>query len=458
MLVRSATFRWSVALAGSLILASASHTLAQPQRDDRPGRSGQMQPGARGQQPGGPRFGAGGGRMGGMFSPEQLFEPDITDAELEEISALLRLSEDQADAVLGLFAMYQEEFALAAEGMRAELDQAREDMREQMREQMRDGDGRDRGVRGNPSMMMEMAERLRTWESHKQNMEKAFLDEVKLLLDEGQLDRWPSLERSRRRDHLLPQGRLSGEQLDLIAMVREMRLSQEVTAELIGTLGAYERELDAALVRRDEVAAETEMRAMELLMQEEIEQALALYAEATEVRRAVQEVNRRHTQAIRSRLPDDLAATFERKVMEQSHPRVFRPSPIDRSIERIRASETLDEATISAIDDAMAVFQRDRDALRLRLVEVMEEEEQQAIPQGLRARFLGEARNEQLDELMQEIRDLEMSAMRQMRSLLPEDEADRLEQEIRQRRDRQPGRDRPRFNRDGTVTPPGSGA
>ncbi len=91
---------------------------------------------------------------------------------------------------------------------------------------------------------------LNSWRTEKTQMLEKFMSDLKSQLGPQQLERWPSFERALRRERLLPDGDLSGESVDLFAVLTRMQLTPAEQEAVKQPLAAYELMLDEALVTR----------------------------------------------------------------------------------------------------------------------------------------------------------------------------------------------------------------
>ena len=177
-----------------------------------------------------------GGRGG-----DDAFDPAVTTEQMEKYADMLDLSADQQAAALALLEAYQVEFEAAARPVRDKIENLRTEARET----------RDRTLWG------ELMEARGDFEETSKQMETTLLADVQALLTPEQAESgWPRVVRERRREQSLPRGLMSGERVDVIALVKDLDLSQEQSAALADTLNQYELELDLALIKRDEAQDE----------------------------------------------------------------------------------------------------------------------------------------------------------------------------------------------------------
>lgn len=405
---------------------TAGDLLAQPGRGretDQPRRQIDRQPG---------QFQPGGGRLGGMQDRfAELFKPSFTSADLEQLVDRVGLREDQAAAADALFQTYLEQFNAAAEIWRGEIEAVREQMR-------RDRDmSRTREI---PAMML-------TWRAERSKMARSFQEDVQLLLDERQQSRWTDWERAYRRSQALPEGRLAGEQVNLIELVEEMDLSLEESSDLLELLGEYEVDLDRALRARDAALPEIEQELAEALQAEDVDLALGAHEAAQELRRAVQEVNRRYASRCEAVLPTEHQAAFDRKVREMSYPQVFRPTRLETAFPAALKLDTVDadqQATIASLQER---YMQELQASRERQIELIDAAEASDEPRWLERLRAREESGDDIEDrrdrrrfdpenmpeewrVRMELRELERETLRHLREALTEEQIEQLRESL----------------------------
>jgi hypothetical protein len=412
----------------ALILGVAAADLqAQPGRNNQDSR--QAQPGQR-TQPGQRQGGQGqpgrqGGRQGGFGQDmTSMFEPDFTSKDLDDMARKVAFAEDQQAAAEALFQVYLEEFNASAEIWQSEIEALREELRQE-RDFSR--------MREIPAMML-------SWRAEKSKMGQAFQEEIQLLLGEKQQSRWTTWERAYRRTHSLPEGRLAGEQLNLISLIEEMQLSLSDSGEVLDLLGQYEVELDRALQERETALPEVEQAMSEALQEQNVDIALSAYQAGQELRKKVQEVNRRFASRCQAVLPAEHQPSFARKVQELSYPQVFRTTRTEGTFQAVLNLDSLSSDQARSIESLQERYLKDLEAKRVEQIKQIDEAEASSEPRWLeRMRDTDQDqqrdRRQQFDpenmppefRLRMEMRELEQDTMRHVRDVLSEEQLERLQ-------------------------------
>jgi hypothetical protein len=293
-----------------------------------------------------------GGPAGG-FGPGPGAAAGISKASLDRYAAILGLSAEQKETAAALHEAYTQDRAAASRDMQAQLTS--------LREGARDGDA-SALVEQIPALMRRHAELAAA-------TEKQFIDDVRALLTAEQADRWPRVERLRRREQWLragpggfgPGAGVSGSTVDLVAIVEALRLSDADRARLADTLEEYEQGMDRVLQDRDRAAAEERARAADGPLVLDADALRAFAKSQHEQAMKVREVNQRYARILASLLPDDQKAAFEEQFRARSFRAVYGDSAASR---RLAAAERLDDLTPQQRDRLAQIRDAYRQAAR----------------------------------------------------------------------------------------------
>lgn len=380
-----------------------------------------------GQGPGGPG-GGGGGRGGGMFGGmNQAFDPSVTSQDIDTFTSLFGLDKAQKDAVKQLFDGYQQQFAASAKEMRAKVDAARQEAQ----------DSGDRAAFG--EVMTQMTDFRKT----KTKMEESFFSDMKVVLSEKQLEKWPSFERTRRRQSTIGNGLMSGERVDLVKLVDDLKLPPAERTGLNEVLEQYSVELDPVLVNRNTVYEEFQGKMRELFSggdQSAMEEAVKKGREAS---LKVRDTNRKFAAQIEPALPDAKRSEFTTAFKRESFPQVYRQSGTGRDIDAALKLEGLNDDQKSAIGTIKDGYTRELATLQKELEAATEESEMNFSPGnfmrgGGRGGQGGGAGggDDKLGELRRKRRDMEKEVNDKVLALLTEAQREKLP-----KRDAGPGND-----------------
>ena len=172
-------------------------------------------------------------QFGGDAGLADAFRQDFYRRDLVIFNNVLDLEDWQRPIVEVLLEDYAASFEAGLTAMRNEIADMRVDA---------SGDGR--------AIMERMMQPLEAWEQDKELLADQFLANVRTQLSPVQEARWPALERALRREKDLPQSELSGEGLDLVAVLARVQVPPQVLEAIAPTIDQYETDLDRALLAR----------------------------------------------------------------------------------------------------------------------------------------------------------------------------------------------------------------
>jgi hypothetical protein len=227
-------------------------------------------------------------------------------------------------------------------------------------------------------------EPLNAWRQEKERLGEKFMTDVKSQLGPQQLERWPNFERAVRRERLLPEGELSGESVDLFAMVTRMQPSPAEDEALRGTMTAYELALDEALRARAERSKQLRSAMEQAMGARDTERQADVQDQMMQASIAVREVNDRAIDSIAGAF-GERGAAFRRTALEAAYPEVFRAHPVMLLMQQARKLDSLTEEQAQQIDALMSEFSGAVDEANLRLMTVVRDDEPKAPRRRLKA-------------------------------------------------------------------------
>lgn len=403
-------------LAASVFVASPVLAQGQPGRGG--DRQGARQPGGGGpgggQQGGGPGMMRGMGPMGGMGmggGMGQMFEAPITSRDLQKYSDMLALTPEQRETLEILLEANQQEFAEKAGEARRKLEALREEARE----------ARD------PSVWRDMGAQMETFRKARAAMEAGFFNDMKALLTPAQAEKFPKIERQRRREQTIGMGLMSGERTDLVRITAELQLPADQMAVVEPVLEQYEADLDRELQNRNAVYEESQSRVREMFERGSTDDMQRALERGREASMRVREVNRRYARQIENLLPDDARERFAEQVRRESFPMIYRPSFASRVVDAAAAFDDLDDNQRAAISSIRDSFARESASLNRQLEQATVKQEETLTVQDMMSRgFRGGGGSDEMEALRDKRRELESSTVDKIRSILSPEQAERL--------------------------------
>lgn len=406
------------AAVGLACLVSPALSLAQeregrqpPQRDRQPGQQqgdrGGDRRGGGGEQRGG-MMGGGMGGLRGMFGGGDPMSPSIDSRELDDIGRGLELAADQKELARGLFEGYQEQFRAKADEMRAKMEEMRNEARE----------SGDRGAFAN------IATQMNEFRVSRQKMEDQFFGDFKAILTPQQLERWPVIERDRRREKTISRGLMSGERMDVIKLVEQAKFSPEVTAQIKPVLDQYAADLDRELVARNKFQEEQAGRLQEIMGDPERMQKVLEQGRDVSVR--VREVNKRYARQIEAALPEEQKAAWTAAVKQASFPDIYRQTGATRQIAAAEGLADLTAEQKETITTLKQTYTRELEAANDKLATAQEQAEMTMTVDRIMRRFGGDNAEDPTADARQAKRDLDRKTTESLQKALTPEQVERL--------------------------------
>lgn len=410
----------AVALAGLFAASPALAQSAPPPPGGAPGGDGQR---GEGQREGGQRregrggFGRG---MGQMMRFDQIFRPEFDRSDAPMLMQELQLTESQRVATEALIDAYDIEFRAKSEPLQEKVrvagEQVRdsfmsEEVRQRFRDEMMRGmeELRRMQEQGNvdPEQMRQMVQErmqalqaetqkireqsgeaqkadkliadmiseLELFRGQKKALREDFLANLRSQLDDTQVAEWPAVDRKLTRVKTLPQGRLSGESVDLLAVVAGMRFDEETMATLSPVLAEYEGALDLALTQRNEKLAASEAQLFRAITQGRVKEAMAVGERQAQAHVAVRDVNDQYIETIVSLLPEEKGPEFRAEAQRDAFNRFYRTTYAQRVFDATKDFEDLDGEILVAILELEMQYQNELQQLTQKAIELTKKEE-----------------------------------------------------------------------------------
>lgn len=282
-------------------------------------------------------------------------------------------------------------------------------------------------------------DRSSAFEQRKEQVTRQFLDDLRLLLNPQQEALWERFERDLRRQSLITEGGLlSGEAVDLVALLDELKIEGGERSVLAPLEDQYAMELDRALVRRSRVYEESTTKAFERFATEgfsDLERVMAYFEELLEEAmveaKAVRNINQRYATQFARGLPLEMGRAFQRRFNEICFPRVYRTGPTDRAYETVLGFEDLSEEQRARVLELQERYGQSRERLDTnwaRAISAQEEERDVMRVMGI------EPSTEATREARTARRELDRTAYEQLIQVLNADQASRLPPPVRRDR------------------------
>jgi hypothetical protein len=265
---------------------------------------------------------------------QDAFRPGYTSRDVQLAVEALKLDQAQRFIVETLYEDYTEEFQTGIDSFRQSVGEMQSMI----------------GTNPDPQQVMRIVfGAMEEWRVESRQLADRFLTDMKGLLNEQQAALWPAFERRLYRMKYLSDGRLSGENLDLIAVIDELDLGAH-KAQIQALLDEYEVRLDDALRRREKYVHDSQAQLMQAVQEGKSDLAEDVAERRIQYRVGVRDVNEYYTTAIAEALPPDAAHQLVQVVRERTHPRIFRKTEVERIFEAARKLEGIEPQTLQAVE------------------------------------------------------------------------------------------------------------
>jgi len=288
--------------------------------------------------------------------------------------------------------------------------------------------------------------KFKQWQGQKVKLHDDFVADIQTVLSDEQTAQWAALERKLYRQKKLDSGELSGENVDLFDVVREMHLSPDAAAKVDPVLAEYDVAINEALKRRTAYLSESAADMMAAFMKRDFDKLRPSMEQMTKLHVAVRDVNEQYLESIAAQLAEPDAAKFRIVARERGFQNVYRETRAQRAVSAAKKLQDLSPETKEAIASLEQSMNADLSAKNAELVVLTkkyqpEQQRQMADRMALRMNGGGGRGNNQngnnqddpLSKAMQSKRDASEKYVEQLKSLLtpeqfaslPQDDAPR---------------------------------
>lgn len=348
-----------------------------------------------------PAFGQfGGGGFGGAEGPR------VNREQLEDYVEILGLDADQREIAQMMLEEYIDGVQTATDAMREAAQKARQEYEET----------RDRSAFGE---LREMSEQTR---ERVATLEAQLMSDLQTMLTPEQGEAWPRVEMAHRRATTLPRGLMSGERVDLFEIVKGLELEGEPAGEARALLTDYEMALDRVLVARNDKFEQ----GLEMFRQRDFESLQSHFEDAREASIRVRDTNRTFARRLEAVVPEEKLPAFESAVQRASFPSVYRQNRADRALEAAKGLEDLSDDQRERIEAIGLTTERRMMQVNRKLADTIESNE---VNMTLRDMMRGGRRGNEdgTRELFSEKREVVNQTVEQIRAVLTEDQAAKID-------------------------------
>jgi hypothetical protein len=297
-------------------------------------------------------------QFGGKAGFAEAFKPDILPRDMTLITETLKLEDWQRPIVESLLEDYNASFRTGCDGVREKMVELA------------------KASKGNPKSIKGLLAPIEQWQPEKQRLYRDFMENLKGQLSDMQRERWPKFERTLRRERSLADSDLSGEGVDLIAIARQMQLSNDVMAAAQGALDEYETRLDQALVKRDQLVDSLMPQFTHVMEDMDMDKGVSLQMQIMRERVAVREVQDDSIEKIAAAMPAPAGADFRQRALSAGYKEPFQPDPLASFFQVVGQLGDLTAEQKAGIDAAHTKWEGQLSELRERMLQTVRADEQ----------------------------------------------------------------------------------
>ena len=238
--------------------------------------------------------------------------------------------------------------------LQKELSKKIDSIREEMQQQRTDAWQSPERQAAMEEMALLMQDQLRL----KHQMKVELEGDLVAILTEEQLALWPALERQLIRDRLLQLGRLSGESVDIMALVEQQEYEDAVLIDILPAINEWDVHVSAALEARDLHMIETQGTLMSSMHSTDTSATVGVLAAQSELAEAVRDINDNAVESISLLLSADKSTLFNNEAKLKGYPRIYRTTRVERAYAAAKELEDLEADILQAIielEEAMLI-------------------------------------------------------------------------------------------------------
>ena len=343
----------------------------------------------------------------------QMYDPPVNSREVEQIAKTLGVDASQQELLDDLHGALLAEFERLSGIMRQMMQDAQTEARET----------------GRTDVWIEIGKKAEQFAEKKKEMQKQFFEDIKLVLNEEQLVKWPAAERRWYRGQMMGNRQLaflSGLRADVVVLVEEMQLTAEQAEAVAPVLDQYDREVDRELHAFEKLAEEQKAEWDKLREKgffSDMEKFNELFGDLRDQLVKVRDLNGKYRDQLALRLEGESKEKFSRAYDKAAFPAVYKDSYVDAGI---RTALEMADLTTEQRAEVVALQERfgaEVFALNKKIEKSILDADEVVSIQALMS---GGAKSEEKSALESQKKDLMSERFAQLRALLTEEQATKL--------------------------------
>ncbi|MFM9996094.1 MAG: hypothetical protein ACKVU4_09870 [Phycisphaerales bacterium] len=371
------------------------------------------------------------GMMGGADA-NMMGQFKIARSNLEGYAKLLGLDKDQSDAMLALHEGYTEQYEALTKGFQTDMEKIQEEFE----------DTQDITVfqKQMPKIGAAFGEKM-------ESLEKGFLADLRALLTPQQDEQWPRIERMRLRESALRFSMISGQGVDLVDVLGDLKIDAAANPDLTDQLGRYELDLDKTLKSFEKWGKDQQKQFLDdenafdmSKMNEMMKKVEEMMKEMARLSMAIRDVNRQYARTILPMLAGDTQDRFDQEVKRRSFPRVYKRSWVTKAVGSAGGFADLSGDQQTQLAELRAAYERELAAANDRWAAAITEKEEKSggSMMAMMQSMMGggdASQNDPVNEARKARKDLDGRYKDKLNALLSGEQQARLPEDKREPRD-----------------------
>lgn len=369
--------------------------------------------------------------MTGGFDANMMGQFKIARSNVQGYAKVLGLDKDQSEAALALHEGYTEQYEALTKGFQKDM--------EKIQEEFEDTQDFTIFQKQMPKLGAAFGEKM-------ESLEKGYLADVRALLTPEQDEQWPRIERLRLRESGLRFSMVSGQGVDLVDVLGDLKIDASANQDLADQLARYELDADKALKTFEKWGKDQQKQFLDdenafdmSKMNEMMKKAEEMMQEMARLSMAIRDVNKQYARTILPMLGADEQARFDQEVKRRSFPRVYRRSWVTKALGASDGFADLSGDQKAQLGELRAGYQRELGAANERWAGAIAEKEEKsggsmmAMMQSMMGG--GGSDNDPVNEARKARKDLDTRYKDKLAALLTAEQQARLPEDKREARD-----------------------
>lgn len=305
---------------------------------------------------------------GGLRGMQDLNEPEYTVRDILTLQGVLKLDEGQRMLAEAFLEEYQTAFRAEHESFRMR--------QEEIRESIRSGGMEGRDWRDMIEPIRAAAE---TFGETRRQLGSQFLSDTQAILSAEQVEQWPEVERVLRRQKMIPRGMLSGESVDLYAVVERSTLDEAQRLRVDPILVDYGVQLDQALQQREADMPRAEEAVVEAFRSGDLDAASSAVDRQLKLRMRIRDLNDQFSRMIEAEIADP--TRFKEEYLKAAYPSVYGDDYYNTLFDAALAMPDIDDSQRASVEALRQTFVQRMAGINQTLARTVRENEPKRLEQ-----------------------------------------------------------------------------